>query len=316
MIQLPEKNGQPADELEEANLSTHTIRANTPNRDTSIGKNGATTPVVVVPLPPPPPSPKAQTSKPVSSSYRFDRPRSVRRLDPDKTQKRQLHMKNVGIVVGDFRGMFPDELSLTVGERIDIISKDTRMSRNIGWWTAKNSRGKIGIFPASCVKVVSNLSEAHAVPLQSEYPLEIPCSEVEYKEVIGVGGFGKVHRAVYKGEEVAVKVAKMTTFDSLRAVQEVISEAEKFSHLAHTNVCALVGVVLVKDVCLVMEYARGGALSEALHKKGLSLPIDVILDWATQIASGMNYLHHEACPSLIHRDLKSSNSKSVMVFAH
>jgi len=216
-------------------------------------------------------------------------------------------MKNVGIVVGDFRGMFPDELSLTVGERIDIISKDTRMSRNIGWWTAKNSRGKIGIFPASCVKVVSNLSEAHAVPLQSEYPLEIPCSEVEYKEVIGVGGFGKVHRAVYKGEEVAVKVAKMTTFDSLRAVQEVISEAEKFSHLAHTNVCALVGVVLVKDVCLVMEYARGGALSEALHKKGLSLPIDVILDWATQIASGMNYLHHEACPSLIHRDLKSSN---------
>lgn len=316
MIQLPEKNGQPADELEEANLSTHTIRANTPNRDTSIGKNGATTPVVVVPLPPPPPSPKAQTSKPVSSSCRFDRPRSVRRLDPDKTQKRQLHMKNVGIVVGDFRGMFPDELSLTVGERIDIISKDTRMSRNIGWWTAKNSRGKIGIFPASCVKVVSNLSEAHAVPLQSEYPLEIPCSEVEYKEVIGVGGFGKVHRAVYKGEEVAVKVAKMTTFDSLRAVQEVISEAEKFSHLAHTNVCALVGVVLVKDVCLVMEYARGGALSEALHKKGLSLPIDVILDWATQIASGMNYLHHEACPSLIHRDLKSSNSKSVLVFAH
>lgn len=316
LIQLPEKNGQPADELEEANLSTHTIRANTPNRDTSIGKNGATTPVVVVPLPPPPPSPKAPTSKPVSSSYRFDRPRSVRRLDPDKTQKRQLHMKNVGIVVGDFRGMFPDELSLTVGERIDIISKDTRMSRNIGWWTAKNSRGKIGIFPASCVKVVSNLSEAHTVPLQSEYPLEIPCSEVEYKEVIGVGGFGKVHRAVYKGEEVAVKVAKMTTFDSLRAVQEVISEAEKFSHLAHTNVCALVGVVLVKDVCLVMEYARGGALSEALHKKGLSLPIDVILDWATQIASGMNYLHHEACPSLIHRDLKSSNSKSVMVFAH
>ena len=65
----------------------------------------------------------------------------------------------------------------------------------------------------------------------------------------------------------------------------------------------------MKDVCLVMEYARGGALSEVLHKKGMSLPIDVILDWATQIASGMKYLHHEASPSLIHRDLKSSNSE-------
>ena len=223
-------------------------------------------------------------------------------------QKKSWHGRNMGIVIGDFNGLYPDELSIKVGEQIEIISKDTVVSRNIGWWTGRNKDGKIGIFPAACVS-----SDIHGNSgtgnVNSEYPLEIKNSEVEIKEVVGIGGFGKVYRAFYRGEEVAVKVAKMTTFDSLKAVQDVISEAEKFAHLAHVNVCALIGVVLVKDVCLVMEYARGGALSDVLHKSGISLPVDVITDWASQIATGMNYLHHEACPSLIHRDLKTNNSK-------
>lgn len=221
---------------------------------------------------------------------------------------RKALKSNTGIVVGDFNGLYPDELSLKVGEEIEIISKDTAMSRNIGWWTGRNKTGKLGIFPAACVSCDIQGKAGVEVP-QSEYPLEIKNSEVEMKEVIGIGGFGKVFRALYKGEEVAVKVAKATTFDSLRAVQDVISEAEKFAHLAHINICALVGVVLVKDVCLVMEYAKGGALSDVLHKRNISLPVDVITDWTAQIASGMHYLHHEAEPSLIHRDLKTSNSE-------
>ena len=112
-------------------------------------------------------------------------------------------MKNLGIVIGNFKGMLLDELSLRVGERIEIISKDTRMSRNVGWWTAQNSKGKIGICPAQCVKVLTNLSEANAVPVQSE-------------EVIG-----QVFRIEFKGEEVAIKVAKTTTFDLLKAVLEI-----------------------------------------------------------------------------------------------
>lgn len=295
-------------------LSTNTIRAITPNRDLlELSKNGhskeATTPVVVAPLPPPSPKPVMTTApapEPLPNPpLQIRRPRSYRHLD----RNRKFTKKNVGIVIGDFRGIFPDELTLAIGEKIEIISKDTVVSRNIGWWTGRNEKGKIGIFPAACVKVVLNTTEASELTLEHEYPLEIPYSDLVLKEVVGVGGFGKVHRAVYKGEDVAVKVAKNTTFDNLKAVQEVISEAEKFARLAHQNVCALVGVVLVKDISLVMEYARGGALSEVLHKKNISLPVDVILNWATQIASGMSYLHHEAQPSLIHRDLKSSNSK-------
>ncbi|CAG10052.1 unnamed protein product, partial [Tetraodon nigroviridis] len=39
----------------------------------------------------------------------------------------------------------------------------------------------------------------------------------------------------------------------------------------------------------------------------------ILVNWAVQIARGMQYLHEEAVVSIIHRDLKSSNSKSVCV---
>ena len=319
--------------------STKTICPPTPVNELSLENQtkDATTPVLPVPLSPPPLSPRTkspsssvvvepqalepdqrgklqQIALPENQETRHftRRPRSYR--DPSRNRKSALK-KNFGVVIGDFNGLYRDELTIRVGEKIEIISKDTLVSRNIGWWTGRDDKGKIGIFPAACVSTESQANSSSGTgadgreALIGEYSLGIHSKDVEMKEVVGIGGFGKVHRAIYQGQEVAVKVAKNTTFDSLKAVQDVISEAEKFAHLAHNNVCALVGVVLVKDVCLVMEYARGGALSELLHKKGVSLPVHIILDWALQIADGMNYLHNIAQPSLIHRDLKSSNSE-------
>lgn len=229
-----------------------------------------------------------------------------------KKQAERKNKKNIGIVIGDFHGLYGDELTIKVGQEIEIMSKDTVVSRNIGWWTGRTSSG-IGIFPAACVSCDTQGAGAAGSGSTPAYPLEIKNSEVEMKEPIGMGGFGKVYRAIYRGEEVAVKVAKSTTFDIVKAVQDVMSEAQKFAHLAHANICALVGVVLVKDICLVMEYAKGGALSDVIHKRGISLSVDVITSWTVQIAAGMHYLHHEAKPSLIHRDLKTSNSEFLLL---
>ena len=251
----------------------------------------------------------------MGTSAEFRRSKSCR----NEYGSRGSSRKSVGIVIGDFQGLYADELTLNIGERIEIISKDTVVSRNIGWWTGRNNKGQIGIFPAASVKVVSTGSSSEYpedASLEIEkYPLEIPIDEITLMEVVGIGGFGKVHRAMYKGEEVAVKVARHTTYDTVKAISDVISEAEKFAKLAHINVCALVGVCLVKDICLVMEYAKGGSLSKLLHERNISLPVDIILDWSKQIAVGMEYLHHEAKPPLIHRDLKSSNSE-LLIVAH
>ncbi|KAM6973581.1 mitogen-activated protein kinase kinase kinase 10 [Aplochiton taeniatus] len=54
-----------------------------------------------------------------------------------------------------------------------------------------------------------------------------------------------------------------------------------------------------------MEYARGGALNRALA--GKKVPPRVLVNWAVQIATGMDYLHNKTFVPVIHRDLKSSN---------
>uniref|UniRef100_A0A8C4QCM0 mitogen-activated protein kinase kinase kinase n=1 Tax=Eptatretus burgeri TaxID=7764 RepID=A0A8C4QCM0_EPTBU len=59
------------------------------------------------------------------------------------------------------------------------------------------------------------------------------------------------------------------------------------------------------NLCLIMEYARGGPLNRALA--GRRIPPPILVDWAVQIARGMHYLHEEAIVTIIHRDLKSSN---------
>ena len=88
-------------------------------------------------------------------------------------------------------------------------------------------------------------------------------------------------------------------------------EAKLFWLLKHENiVIALKGVCLVEpNLCLVMEYARGGSLSRVLQQRRLAVPPNVLTDWAVQIARGIHYLHTSAPIPLIHRDLKSSNGE-------
>lgn len=51
-----------------------------------------------------------------------------------------------------------------------------------------------------------------------------------------------------------------------------------------------------------MEYCPNGTLYNYLHKEENQLSPRLTVDWAVQIASGMQYLHQH---KIIHRDLKS-----------
>ena len=205
----------------------------------------------------------------------------------------------------DYDALDDDELTFKASDRIEILSKESEVSGDEGWWVGRiEGQMRIGLFPSNYITTYdkrTSLSE----------PLEIDFKEIDLIDVIGVGAFGKVYRAVWRDEEVAVKVARTENYqDYSEIVEDVKKEAKLFSIFRHRNIVGLFGVCLKPpNLCLVLEYARGGALSRVLSTHGRTIPPSVLLDWAIQIARGMYYLHNEAPLSIIHRDLKSGNSK-------
>uniref|UniRef100_A0A4W3HKD2 Mitogen-activated protein kinase kinase kinase n=1 Tax=Callorhinchus milii TaxID=7868 RepID=A0A4W3HKD2_CALMI len=200
--------------------------------------------------------------------------------------------------VYDYEASAEDELSLRRGDAVEVLSKDWTVSGDEGWWTGRVRR-RVGIFPANYV--------AREPRRLVQPPVEIEFSQLSLEEIIGVGGFGKVYRGTWRGQVVAVKAARRDPDEEMGATAESARrEARLFSMLRHHNIISLRGVCLQEpNLCLVMEYAQGGALNRALS--GRRIPPHTLVNWAVQIARGMCYLHGEAIVPIIHRDLKSSN---------
>ncbi|CAM5133940.1 unnamed protein product [Natator depressus] len=239
----------------------------------------------------------------------------------------------------DYEASGEDELSLRRGDVVEVLSKDAAVSGDDGWWAGK-IRHRLGIFPANYVTYQPGRyppqlrqPEKGGRPAPSPAPqdwraggggdqpgslAQIDFQHLELQEIIGVGGFGKVYRATWRGQEVAVKAARQDPDEDIMATAESVrQEAKLFSMLKHPNIIELHGVCLREpNLCLVMEFARGGSLNRALagaattgggSRWGRRVPPHILVNWAVQIARGMLYLHEEAIVPILHRDLKSSN---------
>lgn len=237
----------------------------------------------------------------------------------------------------DYEASAEDELTLQRGIPVEVISKDSVVSGDEGWWTGKVAE-KVGIFPSNYVspqdlvniakqpmrKVYKKLDEedSPSEPMeispeelfsQEEATLEmIDFNELKLEEIIGVGGFGKVYHGFWGDQEVAIKAAKIDPDEDVNStMRNVVKEARLFSLLSHPNIISLKGVCLKQpNLCIVLEYAQGGAINRFLT--GNKLPPQILVDWALQIAVGMNYLHEDADTHIIHRDLKSSNGEKLL----
>uniref|UniRef100_A0A671QBS6 Mitogen-activated protein kinase kinase kinase n=1 Tax=Sinocyclocheilus anshuiensis TaxID=1608454 RepID=A0A671QBS6_9TELE len=215
--------------------------------------------------------------------------------------------RSLWTAVFDYEASGEDELSLRRGDVVEVLSKDAAISGDEGWWTGKINH-RVGIFPSNYVTYQPAIYRAvGARESDPSAPVRIPFSELVLQEIIGVGGFGKVYRGTWKDQEVAVKAARQDPDEDIKATADSVKqEAKLFSMLQHPNIIKLEGVCLEEpNLCLVMEYARGGTLNRALT--GRRIPPHILVNWAVQIARGMQYLHEEAVVPIIHRDLKSSN---------
>lgn len=124
------------------------------------------------------------------------------------------------------------------------------------------------------------------------------------KDTIGQGGFGKVYRGKWNRNNVAIKEAYKQSVDMNQAI---IKEANIHFNLNHPNIIRMFGISKKNGkILLVMEYARGGSLRDILTE--ICLPPSIIIKFAIQISSAMEYLHEFKPKPIIHRDLKSLNS--------
>ncbi|XP_060212961.1 putative serine/threonine-protein kinase-like protein CCR3 [Lycium barbarum] len=138
------------------------------------------------------------------------------------------------------------------------------------------------------------------------------------KNKIGAGSFGVVYKGkLGDGREVAIKrgetSAKMKKF--LEKERAFESELAFLSRLHHKHLVRLVGYCEEMDErLLVYEFMKNGALYDHLHdKNNVEKSSSIVNSWKMRIkialdaARGIEYLHNYAVPSIIHRDIKSSN---------
>ncbi|XVE69701.1 hypothetical protein DITRI_Ditri10aG0012000 [Diplodiscus trichospermus] len=149
--------------------------------------------------------------------------------------------------------------------------------------------------------------------------LGLCCSQFSLKELkqatsgfspenlIGEGGCSNVYQGCLPGgKQVAVKILKPYR----EAWTDFSLEVDIVSSCKHKHITPLIGVC-VEDhhlIC-VHDFFPRGSLEEILHgqNKKFVLPWGARFKVATAIAEALNYLHNECSPSIIHRDVKSSN---------
>lgn len=126
---------------------------------------------------------------------------------------------------------------------------------------------------------------------------------------IGRGGYGVVYKGVLRnGTQVAIKSLSV---ESDQGTNEFLTEINVISNTRHPNLVELVGCCVEgNNRILVYEYLENNSLANALLGSKSKC---VALDWPKRAAiclgtaSGLAFLHEEAEPNIVHRDIKASN---------
>ncbi|XP_065876047.1 serine/threonine/tyrosine-protein kinase HT1-like [Euphorbia lathyris] len=123
------------------------------------------------------------------------------------------------------------------------------------------------------------------------------------------GRHSRIYRGVYKHRDVAIKIISQPEEDEDLASfleNQFTSEVALLFRLSHPNIITFVAACKKAPVfCIITEYMGGGSLRKYLHQQEPhSVPLDLVLKLALDIARGMQYLHSQG---ILHRDLKSEN---------
>ncbi|XP_022940178.1 probable protein kinase At2g41970 [Cucurbita moschata] len=162
-------------------------------------------------------------------------------------------------------------------------------------------------------------------PPQQILPIETPVitldelnrltSNFGTKSFIGEGSYGRVYYATLKcGQAAAIK--KLDTSSSPEPDNDFAAQLSVVSRLKQENFLELIGYCLeANNRILIYPFAKMGSLHDILHgRKGVQgAEPGPVLTWSQRVkvafgaAKGLEYLHEKVQPSIVHRDIRSSN---------
>ncbi|KAG0473641.1 hypothetical protein HPP92_015498 [Vanilla planifolia] len=155
----------------------------------------------------------------------------------------------------------------------------------------------------------ASFMSTNSIPMFSYNELKSATRNFSPTSKIGRGGFGIVYKGILRdGTQIAIK---SLSAESKQGIHEFLTEIETLSNIRHPNLVQLIGCcVQGTERLLVYEYVENNSLANALFG---SYNKQTVLEWPQRAAicigtaHGLAFLHEEAVPPIVHRDIKASN---------
>ncbi|KAL3374750.1 hypothetical protein AABB24_006309 [Solanum stoloniferum] len=187
--------------------------------------------------------------------------------------------------------------------------------KNFNWFKQIANNGKLerrlslGEYKRAASWSKYIVSSGAAIKGEGEEEWSADMSQLYIGNKFASGRHSRIYRGIYKHGEVAIKLISQPEEDGDLATfleKQFTSEVALLLRLNHPNIITFIAACKKPPVfCIITEYVPGGSLRKYLHQQEpYSVPLNLVVKLALDIAHGMQYLHAEG---ILHRDLKSEN---------